>query len=104
MLNNIVTGNALEMLKATFGGAPTEGERAILMQLQGSANLPRAQREAIYTRAIQMAERRTQSNQVKAEGIRSGAYFTPSGAALQQNQVPSSSAGGNRPPVASFFQ
>lgn len=75
MLNNIVTGNALEMLKATFGGAPTEGERAILLQLQGSANLPRAQREAIYNRAIQMAERRLQSNQAKAEGIRNGSYF-----------------------------
>lgn len=75
MLNNIVTGNALEMLKATFGGAPTEGERAILLQLQGSANLPRAQREAIYNRAIQMAERRLQSNRAKAEGIRNGSYF-----------------------------
>ena len=75
MLNNIVTGNALEMLKATFGGAPTEGERAILLQLQGSANLPREQREAIYNRAIQMAERRLKSNQAKAEGIRSGSYF-----------------------------
>lgn len=75
MLNNIVTGNALEMLKATFGGAPTEGERAILLQLQGSANLPRAQREAIYNRAIEMADRRLQSNQAKAEGIRNGSYF-----------------------------
>lgn len=75
MLNNIVTGNALEMLKATFGGAPTEGERAILLQLQGSANLPRAQRDAIYTRAIKMADRRLKSNQAKAEGIRSGSYF-----------------------------
>lgn len=77
MLDNIVTGNALEMLKATFGGAPTEGERAILLQLQGSANLPRAQREAIYNRAIQMAERRLQSNLAKAEGIRNGSYFQP---------------------------
>lgn len=75
MLNNIVTGNALEMLKATFGGAPTEGERAILLQLQGSANLPRAQREAIYNRAIEMAKSRLQSNLAKAEGIRNGSYF-----------------------------
>lgn len=77
MLNNIVTGNALEMLKATFGGAPTEGERAILLQLQGSANLPRAQREAIYTRAMQMAEARLKSNQQKAQGLRDGSYFSP---------------------------
>lgn len=103
MLNNIVTGNALEMLKATFGGAPTEGERAILLQLQGSANLPRAQREAIYKRAITMAERRMQSNQAKAEGIRNGSYFSPSGTPLQQGQVPSANTGG-RPPLSSFFK
>ena len=103
MLNNIVTGNALEMLKATFGGAPTEGERAILLQLQGSANLPRAQREAIYNRAIQMAERRMQANQAKAEGIRNGSYFSPSGTQSQQSQ-PQSSGSGGRPPLSSFFK
>lgn len=94
MLDNIVTGNALEMLKATFGGAPTEGERAILLQLQGSANLPRAQREAIYNRAIQMAERRMQANQAKAEGIRNGSYFSPGGTQSQQNQPQPSNSGG----------
>lgn len=96
MLDNIVTGNALEMLKATFGGAPTEGERAILLQLQGSANLPRAQREAIYTRAIQMAERRMQSNQAKAEGIRSGSYF--------QSQSQSSNGGAPSGASLSYFK
>ena len=89
MLDNIVTGNALEMLKATFGGAPTEGERAILLQLQGSANLPRAQREAIYNRAIQMAEARLASNQQKANQLRSGTYFSPQ----QQQGVPYANAG-----------
>lgn len=76
MLDNIVTGNALEMLKSTFGGAPTEGERAILLQLQGSANLPRGQREAIYNRAIQLAEARLASNQQKSNDLRSGGYFS----------------------------
>lgn len=103
MLNNIVTGNALEMLKATFGGAPTEGERAILLQLQGSANLPRAQREAIYNRAIQMAERRLQANQAKAEGIRNGSYFSQGGTQPQQSQPQPSNSGG-RPPLSSFFK
>ena len=92
MLDNIVTGNALEMLKATFGGAPTEGERAILLQLQGSANLPRAQREAIYKRATQMAEARLASNQQKANQLRSGAYFSP-----QQQGVPYANAGQQQP-------
>ncbi len=103
MLDNIVTGNALEMLKATFGGAPTEGERAILLQLQGSANLPRAQREAIYTRAIQLAERRMQSNQSKAESIRNGSYFSPGNTQAPQNQAPAGNTGG-RPPLSEFFK
>lgn len=89
MLDNIVTGNALEMLKATFGGAPTEGERAILLQLQGSANLPRAQREAIYTRAIQMAEARLASSEQKAGQLRSGTYFS----SQPQQGVPYANAG-----------
>ncbi|WP_180128997.1 MULTISPECIES: hypothetical protein [unclassified Acinetobacter] len=88
MLDNVVTGNALEMLKATFGGSPTEGERAILLQLQGSANLPRAQREAVYSRAIQMAEARLASNQQKAADLRSGTYFSQ-----QQQGVPYANAG-----------
>lgn len=95
MLDNIVTGNALEMLKATFGGAPTEGERAILLQLQGSANLPRAQREAIYTRAIQMAQKRIESNQAKAEGIRDGSFFkaSPNQPGAQQAQPKNNALG-----------
>lgn len=92
MLDNIVTGNALEMLKATFGGAPTEGERAILLQLQGSANLPKAQREAIYKRAIEMAESRLASNQQKANQLRSGVYFSQ-----QQQGVPYANAGQQKP-------
>jgi hypothetical protein len=87
MLKNILQGNALEILKATFGGSPTEGERAILMELQGSVNLPRADREAIYNRAIQMAERRLQSNEQKAEAIRNGGFFKPS-----TQQIPASIA------------
>lgn len=95
LLDNIVSGNALEMLKATFGGAPTEGERKILLDLQGSANLPSDQREAIYTRAIAAAERRLAANEKKAEGLRDGSYFKPS--QLQQSQVPSSGAGQKKP-------
>ena len=95
MLDNIVTGNALEMLKATFGGAPTEGERAILLQLQGSVNLPRAQRDAIYTRAIQVAQKRIESNQAKAEGIRDGSFFkaSPNQPGAQQAQPKSNALG-----------
>lgn len=89
LLNNIMTGNALESLKATFGAAPTEGERKILLELQGSANLPRAQREAIYTRARAAAERRLTVNQKKAQGLRDGTYFTSQDNTNPQPQTPS---------------
>lgn len=52
-----VQSQALSQLKLIFGGMPTEGERAMLLKVQGSANLPKAEREQIWTDAIAMAER-----------------------------------------------
>lgn len=75
-MNNIILGQALESLKATFGGAPTEGERKILIDLQASADKTPAQREALLNRAIQAAQRRENSAKAKAEAIRSGRYLT----------------------------
>lgn len=76
-LKNIVTANALESLKATFGAAPTEGERKILLEVQGSVNQPRAVREAIFKRAKVAAERRLKFNQERANSLRGGGYFDP---------------------------
>jgi hypothetical protein len=82
-LKNIVTANALESLKATFGAAPTEGERRILLDIQGSVTQSRPVREAIFKRAKAAAERRLKFNAEKARGLRSGDYFdegySPSG-------------------------
>lgn len=76
-LQNIVTSNALSSLKSIFGAAPTEGERKILLDIQGSVDQPRAVRDAIFDRAIAAAERRIALNQQKSQGLRSGQYFTP---------------------------
>lgn len=78
-LTNLVTGNALQQLKAVFGGNPTEGERAILLDLQGSASLPDAARQKIYDRAIEMANRRLQFNQQRANELRGGTYYKAGG-------------------------
>lgn len=91
LLDNIINAGALDALKATFGGAPTEGERKILIEIQGSVNLPKEQREAIWNRAIAAAERRLAMNMQKAEGLRSGSFFQSQ--QLPQTQVPSRSAG-----------
>lgn len=76
-LKNIVTANALESLKATFGAAPTEGERKILLEIQGSINQSRPVREAIFKRARAAAERRLAFNKERALSLRGGEYFDP---------------------------
>ena len=76
-LDNIVVGQALANLKTIFGGNPTEGERAIMLQLQGSSALPDAERQRIYDRGIALAQKRLEFNQKQAEGLRSGTYYNP---------------------------
>lgn len=75
-LNNIITGQALESLKAIFGGMPTEGERAILMEMQASVEKTPKQRAAILDRAKAAAERRLKFNAEKAKALRAGTYMT----------------------------
>lgn len=84
-LNNLVTSNALTQLKATFGGNPTEGERAILLQIQGSANMPDAVRQKIYDRGIAMAEKRLKFNQQRVDALRGGSFYK---AQVNQQQAP----------------
>jgi len=82
--NQLMQSQALEQLKAIFGAAPTEGERRILLDIQGSANQPQAVREAIIRRAIQAAEERIRFHTARAAQLRSNNYFTPQGASVQQ--------------------
>lgn len=86
-LKNITTELALTQLKTIFGAAPTEGERQILVQLQGSVNQPKAVREAIFKRAKEMAIRRIEDNKTKAGALRSGAYFEEGYGAAPGNQT-----------------
>lgn len=79
--DNAVVGQALTQLKAIFGGAPTEGERKILLDLQGSSNLPAETRKSILDRAIVAAERRLQFNQERSDSLRGGTFY--------KSQVPS---------------
>ena len=90
-LNNNVTGQALEQLRAVFGGMPTEGERKILLEVQGSVNMKASQRKEIYERAITMAERRMEQSAQKAKQLREGSFFTPSGGPAAPAQAAPSS-------------
>jgi hypothetical protein len=113
-LDNIVSTNALSQLKSIFGAAPTEGERKILMDIQGSVSQPDNVRQAIYDRAIMMAEKRLQFNRQRANELRGGAYYKPgdkqagaSGAPAApapppQADQPQPSGGGLKPGVYEF--
>jgi hypothetical protein len=98
-LDNLMTGQALESLKSTFGAAPTEGERKILMDLQASADKTPQQRKLIIDRALELAERRISVNQAKAKALRDGSYLT------QGYQVPEKvDAGGTASPTIEDYQ
>ena len=73
-LENLVLTNGLEQLKATFGGNPTEGERNILLQIQGSLSMGVEERAALWDRAMKMAARRVKTGQDKMKKLQSGAY------------------------------
>lgn len=73
--DNLVTTTALGQLKAIFGGNPTEGERKIMLDVQGSASMPRDVREKVLDRAIAAAERRMAFNEQRANELRGGDYY-----------------------------
>lgn len=89
-LDNEITSNALGQLKAIFGGAPTEGERKILLDIQGSASKPDNVRQEIYDRAIGLAQKRLEFNKRRSDELRGGQFYKPQGsmsrAPVQQTQ------------------
>jgi hypothetical protein len=78
-LDNAVVGQALTQLKAVFGGNPTEGERKILLDLQGSSSQPKHVRKEIFERAKRAADARLAINMREADQLRGGSYFKPGG-------------------------
>ena len=75
-LKNIITEQALSQLKTIFGAAPTEGERQILLQLQGSVDQPAPVRQRIFERAKELATARLRFNEERRQRILSGGYGT----------------------------
>ncbi len=78
-LNNIISNNAVNSLKTIFGGNPTEGERAVLLDLQASVDKSPQERKAIIQRAIDLANRRLAVHKQRADELRGGEYFQTGG-------------------------
>lgn len=87
-LDQVVTSQALEQLKSLFGAAPTEGERKILLDIQGSVNQSQAAREAIYRRAREAALRRLEFNKQRAAAMRNQTYYQANGGPQQTQPAP----------------
>lgn len=84
-LDNTVMEQALGQMKQIFGGNPTEGERSVLLDLQGSATKPANVRREILQRGKALVQRRIAYNRDKAGDLRGGEYYKPTrGAAPQQ--------------------
>ena len=99
LLDNLMTNQALNSLKMTFGGMPTEGERKILLDVQASADKTPAQRKEIIERAIEAAKNRVIINTNKAKALRLGTHNTIDpqlvvGAAPSQQLSPPSTVDG----------
>lgn len=78
-LTNVIQNVALPQLKSIFGGMPTEGERKILLEMQGSASQPPAVRRGIFDRAEKAVQARMKFSQEKAKRLRDGTYFSGEG-------------------------
>ena len=77
LYDNLATSQALAQLKATFGAAPTEGERKILMDIQASASKTPMQKKQIIAQAFRAVQARQKYREELANGIRTGRYMVP---------------------------
>lgn len=94
LYDNLATSQALAQLKATFGAAPTEGERKILMDIQASANKTPKQKIAIIRSAVKAVRVRAAYRKAEKEGIQTGRYLIPSGSS-QGSSKPKQQSKGN---------
>lgn len=102
-LENILQSNVLPQLKVIFGGAPTEGERQILLDLQGSAKKTVEERRRIIDRSIAAANARIKFYQDQAQDLRGGTYYNPTRGQQPAAPAAAPAAAGTPAPAASGF-
>ena len=84
---NITIELALKQLKSTFGAAPTEGERKILMDLQASVDKSPVQKKQIIAAAMRAVAERIRYRKKQQEAIRTGSYAMPKGDSSSSSSV-----------------
>jgi hypothetical protein len=76
IINNLLGSQGLAKMRSIFGGNPTEGERAILLELEGIGSKTLKEREAIMKRAYKVTKDRLEREEKRLKDISSGAYRT----------------------------
>lgn len=99
MFGSIMTEQALAQLRSIFGGNPTEGERRILLDMQASPSMSRAEREGLINRAMEAVQVRERAASGRFDAITRGEFgrVQPGGA-----EAPQPPPQGERPPLSSF--
>lgn len=73
---NLLARGAVEKLKASFGGNPTEGERNALMQLEGIDSKSREERASIILTSYELLKKRAERERDRLQRIRAGQFRT----------------------------
>jgi len=71
-LENLMGKNALSQLKIIFGGNPTEGERQILLDLEGALSMSAGERKILFENAMAAAIRKIKENEDIIKETKSG--------------------------------
>ena len=72
--DNLLGTQAVTQLKSLVGGNPTEGERTIILQLQGIGAKGREERKRIIESSIEAVKSRIARNKKRLEDIKAGRY------------------------------
>jgi hypothetical protein len=73
-MENLLSRGAIDKLKASFGGNPTEGERKIILELEGIGAKSRAERDRIMLASFDALRNRRAREAKRLEDILSGDY------------------------------
>lgn len=76
-VDNLLGSQGVEQLKATFGGQISDGERQMLLSLQGIGAKSKEERQFIIENAIQTLAQRRAKEAKRLEAVTTRAYRTP---------------------------
>ena len=82
---NLLSKGAIDRLRATFGGNPTEGERAALLDLEGIDSKSKDERSRIMKNTYKLLQARRAREQKRLNDISAGLYreTTPSAGEIE---------------------